>query len=745
MTNRSGTPTGKPLQPDPPTPPHTPPKQAKHVPLWQALILPLAAILTFMLLLEGGLALFGVKPAQQTEDPFVGFASNLPLFIPSPDGRQMITAPNKTFFNKQSFPREKAPGTYRIFCMGESTTYGHPYTDPTSFAGWLRELLPVADGSKSWEVINAGGISYASYRVAHLMEELVNYQPDLFIIYVGQNEFLEERTYGKLRDVPPAIRSTVALLAQTRAWTAMSTALKRVGLHPEAKKKDRDLLAGEVTAILDRTTGLERYTRDDQLRASIQEHYRFSLERMVDLARSAGAQVIFVTPASNLKDCSPFKSEHTAGLDEAGRKRSEQMLTEAMAAIGRMEWDGALRTLDAALAFDPRHAELLYRRGRVLFALGRFDEAEAALRQARDEDVCPLRALTPMPRIVAEVARDKGVGLVDYIELLRQRMQKEHGHPILGEEYFLDHVHPTIEGYEILALALLQAMTDQGLVKPGAGWGEQAIAAVEKKVKGRIDQKVHAQALSTLARTLLWAGKIEDAERLAKQALEVGGDDQQIALDANSLLTTILQKKDDPASALQLLYSAIEKAPGSMELRLKLGHTLLNPPFQNLEEAAANLLLVCQQVPDFDMAHQNFGQAMAKRGRLDIAYASFQEALRLNPKNAGAKAGLAKIAALTNGQPPNTTLPELVLDIYPASDPSKIAPRLLMQVRRDATGRPLTDGIEVEWYATGRIKHFRDQDQGVPNGLELTWDAEGRELSRVEYRNGSPVTGGPGQ
>ena len=186
---------------------------SRRIPLWQALVLPVSAILLFFLLLEGGLALFGIQKASQTEDPFVGFAANVPLFVSSTgaNGKQRLTtAPNrKDYFNRQTFMLEKAPGAYRIFSLGGSTTYGRPYDDTTSFSGWLRELLPAADSSKTWEVINAGGISYASYRVARLMEELVHYHPDVFIIYTGHNEFLEERTYRKLKDIPPLVRSAI--------------------------------------------------------------------------------------------------------------------------------------------------------------------------------------------------------------------------------------------------------------------------------------------------------------------------------------------------------------------------------------------------------------------------------------------------------------------------------------------------------------------------------------------------------
>ena len=719
-----------------------PQKKSSRVPLWQALVLPVAAILIFFLLLEGGLALLGVKPALQTEDPFVGFASNVPLFIPSPGsgGRNfLVTAPNKlNSFNWQSFPMEKAPGTYRIFCLGGSTTYGRPYDDTTSFSAWLRELLPMADRTRKWEVINAGGISYASYRVAFLMEELINYQPDLFIIYTGHNEFLEERTYRKMRNIPPLIRTTVSLLARTRTWSAMETALQDMGIYPQVNNAKRDQLAGEVDTILDRSAGPERYNRDDTLKENILAHYRLSLERMTALARSVGAQVIFVTPAANLKDCTPFKSEHTQDLDPASRQQAEQILISAKEAISRKNWSEALTLLEAAVYLDPRNAELQYRRGQVLLALNRYKEAETALQLASDEDVCPLRALTPIRDITAEVAKEQEVELVDYADLLAKRMQEKKGYPIPGEEFFLDHVHPTIEGHKILAIALIQAMIGKGIVHPGAEWGEEAIASVAAKIESRIDQEAHARALASLARVLLWAGKTEDAARLSRQALDTGGEYRQVAVDATSILVSVLQRQKNPEQAIKMLYEGIGKAPGAIELRFKLGQALLNKPFPQLEEAAANLLLVTQQLPHFDKPFAFFGMAMVKRGRPLIAYSNLMEALRLNPNNILARDTLAQIQPLVKGLPLNPKPAEIILDIYPS-----IAPWKLLQGRRDSKGHIMPDGIDVEFYENGRIKRFLDVSQGEPNGLAMTWDAEGKLISRVVYQHGKVITGGP--
>ena len=49
------------------------------------------------------------------------------------------------------------------------------------------------------EVINAGGICYASYRLLDLVDECLNYEPDLIIVMCGHNEFLEPRHYGNLQ------------------------------------------------------------------------------------------------------------------------------------------------------------------------------------------------------------------------------------------------------------------------------------------------------------------------------------------------------------------------------------------------------------------------------------------------------------------------------------------------------------------------------------------------------------------
>ena len=510
----------------------------------------------------------------------------------------------------------------------------------------------------------------------------------------------------------------------------MTSTLQKLGLHPQEKEAKRDTLGVGVDAILDLTVGLNRYTRDDSLRENILEHYRISLERMTALARSVGAEVIFVTPASSLNDCTPFKSQHNPGLDPAAIQRLEEILTKGKEAMRAENWQEALTLLQTAAAEDNRHAELQYRRAQTLLELGRFEEAEIAFQIARDEDVCPLRALTPMRQIVAEVAKQQDAGLVDYVEILNRYMQSTKGYPIPGEELFLDHVHPTIEGHKILALALVDKMIEQGLAQPGADWGPQAIERITSQIEGGINREVHGQALANLARVLLWAGKLEDAARSARLAQEKAGDIRQVAVDSASILASVYYRQGQLKRATQMLYTSLETAPGAIELRLKLGENLLEPQQQQLEEAAANLLLVSQQMPDYDRGHELFGLAMSKRGALDNAYDSLTTALRLNPKNATARKTLARVQKLMGDYTPSLPPPRPVLSVYPSN-----APHILRQVRIDQSGNLVTDGIEVEFYENGRLKYFADKFAGKLNGLEVTWDSDGRLLSRKAYRD----------
>ena len=468
-----------------------------RLPWWKKGLFALITLVVFFGLIELVLMVVGVKPISYEEDPYVGFSSQIPLYVETGGGKRVKTARNKlSFFNEQEFSKEKESGVTRIFCLGGSTTYGRPYDDMTSFCGWLRELLPVADPNQKWELINAGGISYASYRVAALTEELVEYEPDVLIVYCGQNEFLERRTYSGIIDMPESVRGLGAILSRTRIYSGISRLVKGKGGEEKGETLD-----GEVNTILDQSVGPENYQRDEGLEEQVLAHYRYNMARIVDIARAGGAKVLFVTPASNMRNCSPFKSQHADGLSEEQLAKWDELIGKAEESSDPGE---ALKNLDLAMEIDDQFAEAHYKRGRMLEELKRFAEAKTAYQRALDEDVCPLRALSPMPGIVKEVAADREVPVVDFVTLVDEA--SPNGIP--GEDMFLDHVHPTIEGHRILAVAIVEAMKEEGWLSLESSWGEDAIAKVESSIMKRVDPKKQGVAMRNLSKVYSWPRRV---------------------------------------------------------------------------------------------------------------------------------------------------------------------------------------------------------------------------------------------
>ncbi|MEE4273962.1 MAG: tetratricopeptide repeat protein [Thermoanaerobaculales bacterium] len=600
------------------------------------IFLSMAVTAGFFLVLEGVLALAGVRAASYAADPYVGFSSTSRLFVEAADRDDvpvMVTSEAKTsLFNRQRFPVDKGD-VFRIFCVGGSTTFGRPYDDATSFCGWLRELLPVADPHRRWEVINAGGVSYASYRVAVLMEELADYEPDLFVVYSGHNEFLERRTYPQIIATPEAVRGLGSMVSKTRVWTAVSGIVHAVSGPPPAPEDSPDLLSEEVRTLLDDAVGPDAFTRDDELRDQVIRHFRFNLTRMVDIALSAGAETLFITPASNLKDSSPFKSEHRGDLTADEKARFDELMNETRLAYGEGRVDDALARIGEAVAIDPRFASLAFLEGRMMAEARRWDRARAAFERARDEDVCPLRGVAPIPSVVREVAAERGVGLVDF-EALADAWAAD---GIPGADLFLDHVHPTIQVHRRLAVAVIDAMAKRGLVVPGDGWTEAAIADVADRVESSVDTLDHALALMKLSKVLGWAGKLEESFRLAEQAAELFPDDSRIQYNAG-LTAHLLGRKD---IAVGHYRRAVEIQPDADEPHGNLG--VLLEEAGRYDEAVHHFRLAIRYARSPETIRRNranlaralmvTGYLDYNRGRTDGALAKLEEAADLAPGN----------------------------------------------------------------------------------------------------------------
>ncbi|MCW8926823.1 MAG: tetratricopeptide repeat protein [Xanthomonadales bacterium] len=576
------------------------------------------------------LALSGVKPILLTEDPLVGFSSNVPLFVEQrrDDGTVVLrTAKNKLdHFNDQSFPKNKQKNTYRIFTVGGSTTAGRPFDHKVSFGGWLQAFLDEADPGTNWEVINAGGSSYASYRVAKLMQELVQYQPDLFIVYSGHNEFLEDRSYSGLTDLPSWVIELDSMLSGTRTYSGMKRLYDSWQPDSIREARKRYELNGEVDTILEYTFGPTSYHRDDELNRQIVAHYRLNLERMVLLARDAGAEIIFVTPANNLKDFSPFKSEHKKDLSGEAESRFNGLFETGNQLYAAGKPDEALTAYRQALSIDDRFADLHFQVGRALFELGKYDEAEKSFWRAIDEDVAPLRMLSSMQRSLVDVAESQAVPLVDFQQILRREYLKKFDHAVLGNEFFMDHVHTNIDGYRVLGLGLFNKLIGLGVVSPGAGLSASQIETVTRQITSSLEESDHYKSLFQLAKVLDWAGKFDAAKNLFLRHMELWGPRG----DVYAQLGMVAAKRGRNAEAIDFFQKAISNGYETPDLYVWMANTYRNQgDFALAMKAYEDKLRLDGNKVE---AHTWFGIQYALQGDNESALQNFRQALQLDPE-----------------------------------------------------------------------------------------------------------------
>ena len=92
------------------------------------------------------------------------------------------------FRGKEFKPYNKDEATIRIFCIGESSTFGAESPDNKTWPAQLESYLSEGSGKK-FEVINSGFPSYYSSNYLNLIKsELLSFKPDMFILYSGVNE-----------------------------------------------------------------------------------------------------------------------------------------------------------------------------------------------------------------------------------------------------------------------------------------------------------------------------------------------------------------------------------------------------------------------------------------------------------------------------------------------------------------------------------------------------------------------------
>ncbi len=342
---------------------------------------------------------------------------------------------------------KKPANTYRIFVFGESAAMGDP--DPT-FGAWrylqvlLRERFPGTD----FEVVCVAMTAINSHVILPIARECARRDGDLWIIYMGNNEMVGPFGAGTVFSSRVTginfIRASLAVKS-TKVGQLLDSLMQRWGDHSSTPK-----IWNGLNMFKDHQL---RYDDPNRLRAYA--NFKRNLNDILRAGQDVGVPIILSTVGSNLKDCAPFGSLHSAGLNEIQQTEWDRCYQDGIALESSGDYPGALKKYEQAAAIDPQYAELHFRAGRCQLALTNSEKALSDFELARDVDTLAFRADSRINRIIKEAAEaraNQGIYFLDALKALAQSSPAK----IPGNELFYEHVHLNFDGNYLLGRAFAE-------------------------------------------------------------------------------------------------------------------------------------------------------------------------------------------------------------------------------------------------------------------------------------------------
>jgi tetratricopeptide (TPR) repeat protein len=531
---------------------------------------------------------------------------------------------------------DKPDGVYRVFVLGGSAAMGIP--DPTfSFGRILEVALETSYPDRRFEVHNLAMTAINSHVVRVIAHESARLQPDLLIVYLGNNEVVGPYGAGTVFPGSAGRLGVVRLSIRvrgTRLGQMMEALLRRPWIDPSGSWEGMEMFVGHRVAAgdprLDTTYG--------DLHANLTD--------IADAAAESGVPLLVSTVAVNLADSPPFGSAHRPGLREADRLRFVELfdMGEELAAAG--DHTGAAAAFRGVLELDEEHADAHYRFAQSLLEIGETDDATRHFVAARDLDALRFRADSRINDTIREAAgAHKAMHLVDAERALAGAPESIQGIP--GDDLFWEHVHLRFAGNYRLALAFLGELRDL----LGAPTGS---VPTEEECRDRLaftpwDRRHSAWAMLSMMSKPPFDSQLDHAKRIGELRSLVAGFHEQSreAMDDSerrhrdvvvrepgdllhrARLAEILHDHERYGEEAGIWRALLEDVPDTIPWLSSLGFAELESG--NHTEAIAIMERAIGLRPRVPGAHINLGTALRRAGNVERAEASFRRAIEIDP------------------------------------------------------------------------------------------------------------------
>ncbi len=382
----------------------------------------------------------------------------------------------KKYFNKTKlyyrkgqhdfFEVEKSNNTIRIFCFGASTTAGFPYeynAIPTEF---LHRQLEILLPNKNIEVINTAIAATNSFTVFDLEKDLIKYKPDMFIVYMGQNEF-----YGAF-----GVGSSISLgenrsLIKAHLWLHKFRSyllIKNIIAYILGNNDEKENISLMEDMIQNNAISLNNETY-----LTAKETFKKNYEEIIELAKKNNIPIILSTLVTNEKDLSPFVSLHKKNIDKSNLTKFTNLYDSGVENFKNENYKDAINYFKQVIEIDSTFAKAHFYLGKCYTGINDYGNAKKEFVLANDFDGLKFRAPSEFNSIIIKLSKKYKVPLSDIYSLFNSNSPNN----IIGKELLIDHLHPNIKGYFLLSKAWLNTIKHNYLldIKPTEILNEKSI------------------------------------------------------------------------------------------------------------------------------------------------------------------------------------------------------------------------------------------------------------------------------
>jgi tetratricopeptide (TPR) repeat protein len=514
----------------------------------------------------------------------------------------------------------KPEDTIRVFILGESAAMGTP--DPSfGFGRILEVMLQRYFPNHRVEVVNAAMRAINSHIIVPISRECAGLKPDLFVVYMGNNEVIGLYGPETFLGRHPALISALHRIKQTRVCQSVRIGLKR-GLSAFQPKEET-----QTIEFFRR----HRMALDDPRRKSVYRNYRNNLVRICDNGLRSGASILILTVPVNLRDCPPLASLHRNDLASQDLHQWESFYRDGIEHESKQNEAGAIACYLKAAAIDSHYAELHFRLGRCYLASGETKTARDHFSLAMDWDALQFRAdsrLNEIVRRVAEEYNSKKVYLVDAESALAVNDRCRDGIP--GSELFYDHVHLRFDGdYElakaILPTAIRVLQQDRGFVPSRTAVIPSRDECAKRLAFTAWDKVNTAAAMVKMTTRAPFTDQLEHSLRQSRAEQEI---------------SEVMSRVDEKfvSEVLQAYHDALWTNPDDWHLHYNLGTFFYQ--LERFPEAVEHIGYVVNTFPRISPYRVLLGYSLARAGYLDQAIGHFRQTLERDPRYEPAKEGL---------------------------------------------------------------------------------------------------------